>query len=177
MLPLGFGGEVIRKDLYSSPIASRTNPNDRGLIDFQFLGRASVKRELRLRPTKNRLANFTPLRLCRYFNSYDNRFAAKWRRGFCWKKRSQNRKCLRYKRKENECGQCCTFHVRREEYFHRRSSIFSSIRYCARGVQAAVRPARITAFRRIVTTATSSRRLHSFLRILANASCVNKTAS
>jgi len=44
-----------------------------------------VKRELRLRPTKKRLANFTPLRLCRYFNSYDNRFAAKWRRGLGWK--------------------------------------------------------------------------------------------
>ena len=43
--------------------------------------------------------------------------------------------------------------------------------------QVAPRPARITAFRRVVTSVTSSRRLRSCSRVLLNAACVNKTAS
>ena len=50
-------------------------------------------------------------------------------------------------------------------------------RHCVSSAQAAARPARITAFRRIVTRATSSRPLRSCFRVLLNASCVNKTAS
>ena len=44
------------------------NGDDGSLIERQLLSRASVKRESRTRPTKNRVANLTPLRLGRYFN-------------------------------------------------------------------------------------------------------------
>jgi hypothetical protein len=46
------------------------------LIGRQPLGRASVKRESRTSPTKNRVANFTSLRLRWYFNNDDSRFVA-----------------------------------------------------------------------------------------------------
>jgi hypothetical protein len=50
------------------------NGDDGSLIERQFLSRASVKRESRLRPTKNRIANVTPLRLRWYFNDNNSRF-------------------------------------------------------------------------------------------------------
>ena len=43
--------------------------------------------------------------------SYDNRSAANWRLRLYWKERSQDRECLRCKRKGNEYEYCCTFHV------------------------------------------------------------------
>ena len=52
------------------------NGDDGSLIERQLLSRASVKRESRTRPTKNRVANLTPLRFCRYFNNNDSRFVA-----------------------------------------------------------------------------------------------------
>ena len=48
---------------------------------------------------------------------------------------------------------------------------------CVSSAQAAARPARITPFRRMATSLTSSRRLRSCFRVLLNAACVNKTAS
>ena len=50
------------------------NCNDRRISDVQLLSRASVKREPRSRPTKNHVANLTPLRFLRYFNSDDSKF-------------------------------------------------------------------------------------------------------
>jgi hypothetical protein len=38
---------------------------------MQLLGRASVKKEFRLPPTKNRFADRTPSRFCRYFADND----------------------------------------------------------------------------------------------------------
>ena len=38
------------------------NGDDGSLIERQLLSRASVKRKLRVRPTKNRVANLTPPR-------------------------------------------------------------------------------------------------------------------
>src|SRR5512133_1699227 len=52
------------------------NGDDGSLIKPQLLGRASVKRESRVRPTKNRVANLTPLRLRWYFNNNNSRFIA-----------------------------------------------------------------------------------------------------
>jgi len=47
----------------------------------------------------------------------DNHSIAKWRWGLDWKERSQNRECLRQKRKRYECEQSRTLHVRRDEHF------------------------------------------------------------
>ena len=52
------------------------NCNDRRISDGEFPSRASVKRELSTRPTKNRVANFTPLRFCGYFDDNDSGFIA-----------------------------------------------------------------------------------------------------
>jgi hypothetical protein len=52
------------------------NSDHRRFIDHQLLGGASVKREARRCPTKNRGPNFTPLRFCRYFNNNDSRLVA-----------------------------------------------------------------------------------------------------
>jgi hypothetical protein len=52
------------------------NGYDGSLIECQLLSRASVKRESRPRPTKNRVANLTPLRLGRYFNNNDARLVS-----------------------------------------------------------------------------------------------------
>jgi len=49
------------------------NGNDWRFVDCQLLSRASVKREPRSRPTKNHVANLTPLRFCRYFSNNDPR--------------------------------------------------------------------------------------------------------
>ena len=49
---------------------------DRRIRDVQLLSRASVKRESRTRPTKNGVANLTPLRFRRYLNNNDSRFIA-----------------------------------------------------------------------------------------------------
>ena len=46
------------------------------MIQRQLLTRAGVKRESRTRPTKNHVANLTPLRFLRYFDSDDSRFIA-----------------------------------------------------------------------------------------------------
>src|SRR6516165_4921663 len=45
--------------------------NDRRLTEGQLLRSASVKRKPCGSPTKNRCANLTPLRLCRYFTDND----------------------------------------------------------------------------------------------------------
>ena len=50
------------------------NGDDGSLIKRQLLCRASVKRELRTRPTENRVPNLTPLRFRRNFNDDDPRF-------------------------------------------------------------------------------------------------------
>jgi hypothetical protein len=47
-----------------------------GLVMFSLLAGASVKRESRVRPTKNRVANLTPVRFRWYFNDNDSRFIA-----------------------------------------------------------------------------------------------------
>src|SRR6266568_2958261 len=49
------------------------NSDDRRISDVQFLSGASVKRKFRPRPTKNRVANLTPLRFRWYFNNHDAR--------------------------------------------------------------------------------------------------------
>ena len=46
---------------------------------------------------------------------YANYLVAKWWRGLDWEKRSQNGESLRQKRKRDQYGRCCTFHVRRDE--------------------------------------------------------------
>jgi hypothetical protein len=45
--------------------------------------------------------------------SYHNRFPAKRRLRFDWKKRSQDRECLRLKREHNDYRDYCTSHARR----------------------------------------------------------------
>jgi hypothetical protein len=52
------------------------NGDHGSLIKRQLLSRASVKRESRVRPTKNRVANLTPVRFRWYFNDNDSRFIA-----------------------------------------------------------------------------------------------------
>jgi len=52
------------------------NGDDGSLIERQLSSRASVKRESGAGPTKNRVANLTPLRFRRYFNNNDSRFIA-----------------------------------------------------------------------------------------------------
>ena len=52
------------------------NSDDWRISDVQLLGRASVKREFRSRPTDNRFADRTPLLLRRYFTDNDARFVA-----------------------------------------------------------------------------------------------------
>ena len=47
-----------------------------GLVTVQLFGRASVKREFRLPPTKNRFADRTPLLLRRYFTDNNARFVS-----------------------------------------------------------------------------------------------------
>ena len=50
--------------------------DDGTLIERQLLSRASMKRKLCSRPTKNRVANLTPLRFGWYFNNDCPRFIA-----------------------------------------------------------------------------------------------------
>jgi hypothetical protein len=52
------------------------NSDDRRISDVQLLSRASVKRESGSRPTKNYVANLTPLRFRSYFNDNDPRFVS-----------------------------------------------------------------------------------------------------
>ena len=52
------------------------NGDDRRFIDIQLLSGASVKRESRSSPTKNRGANLAPLRFCRYFTDDNAWFIA-----------------------------------------------------------------------------------------------------
>jgi hypothetical protein len=51
--------------------SSAGNSDDRSLIERHLLSRASVKRESRQRPTKNRVASLASLRFCRNFNNHD----------------------------------------------------------------------------------------------------------
>jgi hypothetical protein len=57
-------------------VRGRDNCDDRRISDVQLLSRTSVKREPRSRPTKNHVANLTPLRSLRYFNNNHARFIA-----------------------------------------------------------------------------------------------------
>jgi hypothetical protein len=52
------------------------NGNDGSLIERQLLSRAGVKRESCTRPTKNRVANLSPLRFRWYFNNNAPRLVA-----------------------------------------------------------------------------------------------------
>ena len=61
----------LRTQAQSMRRAARGNGS---LIERQLLTRTGVKRESRTRPTKNHVANLTPLRFLRYFNSDDSKF-------------------------------------------------------------------------------------------------------
>src|SRR6266487_719669 len=52
------------------------NSDDRRISDAQLLSRASMKRESGSRPTKNYVANLTPLRFRWYFSNDEPRFVS-----------------------------------------------------------------------------------------------------
>ncbi len=73
----GFSGLSI--DLLRMPDVEKyfaNNSDDWRISDVQLLSRANVKRKSRTRPTKNRVANLTPLRFDWYFNNDCPRFIA-----------------------------------------------------------------------------------------------------
>jgi hypothetical protein len=52
------------------------NSDDWRIGDVQLLGRASVKRESRTCPAKDRVANLTSLRFCWYFADHNSRLVS-----------------------------------------------------------------------------------------------------